>query len=230
MGGRGSSSGRAQGIDLLPGANDPELTDAISDYYLPADVRAKLGQISQIKTYNDLQAYLGQNGIELDTDVDSLKGSEGDNVHPAIAEQAQKIAVAVETYKSTFGNDSLKALKRVKVYDKSLDTTGAFHYNEKGENDPLAGTMRIRDWSVSGHDIYHELAHAMQTSRAKSGEDTLQYSDRIMKKYGKKLNVKYSGNNSKVYNAEVMAESISNGFTQGGSEYVDLINYLRKRK
>lgn len=230
MGGRGLRSDMSSSkVTLIGGKNDPELTDAIDDYYLPADVRNNLDKIKDIKSYNDFKDYLDKQGIELDTDVDALKNSKANDDIPAVKNVVQKVVTAIETYKNVYGDNSLSALKKIKLYDTDLDVTAAFHYNAVGEHDPLAGTMRLSNWDVSGHTIYHELAHAYQASQAKKGEDALKYSDKIMNSYGKKLDVSYTGSNSYVKSAETMAESIAFGFTQGKKGYVDFIDYVKKK-
>ena len=115
MGGRSASSGLNE-IEFSKGKNDPELTDAIEDYNLPKSVREKLSSIKQIQSYNDLKQYLQNQGIDLDTDVEALKGIRGNDKNlKSISEMAQKVEVGIEIYKTVYGDNALSALKRVKA-------------------------------------------------------------------------------------------------------------------
>lgn len=221
---------RQGNIKLIGGGNDPEITDSIDDFYLPKRTRDKLEQIKQIKSYNDLKEYLAKQNIELDTSLNVLKNERSNDNLSAVAQTAQKIATGIETYKDVYGNNALSALKKIQLYDQNLDVTAAFHYNQIGENDPLAGTLRLSNWDVSGRVIYHELGHAYQAPHTRKGEDALSYSNRIMKNYNKKLDFSYTGNSDKVRSAETMAEALAFGFTQGQTECVDFIKYLKKRR
>ncbi len=215
-------------VKLTQGKNDPNITDAIEDYSLPENVRKQLNRIKNIKSYNDLQKFLGERGIQLSTDLEKLSKERPDDKNiKSVSELSQKIATGILTYESVFGKQSLSALKRVNLYDEKLKESAAFHFNQKGESDPLAGTIRFRDWNATGSTVFHELAHAYQASKAKKNEDAIKYSDRVVK--SKKIKYKsIYGVNGEAENAEMMAEMISHTFTKNSQKARIEFNKLLK--
>lgn len=216
-------------FELTAGNGDAEIADSIEDYSIPKATRNKLEQIRQIKTYHNFKEYFKEQGIELNTQLKKLEERENDEI-PAVKTMLEKIAVAVDSYKETFGPDSLKALKSIMLYDTELDTHAAYHFNLKGEHDPLAGTIRFSDWNASGRDIYHELGHAFQDSVKTSGDDVITYADKIAKSVGIS-NTSYKGTSGiGEQNAEMMAEQLAYGFSRGSKNGLSFIYELRKRK
>lgn len=76
-GGTRSSNGN---FNLIGGGNDAEITDNIRDYYMSNNVRSKINEISNLKTFNDLKDYFKKQGIELTTDLQSLKDKANDEI------------------------------------------------------------------------------------------------------------------------------------------------------
>jgi len=221
-------------IKLRGGENDPEITDSIEDYYLPDAIRTKLPIIRGINTYEDFEKYLNDKGISLDTDLDKLKVDRRKDIIPTVQEMIQKVATAIETYEYMFGKNSLSSLKAIKLYDQDLDTHAAYHFNLKGENDPLAGTIRFRDWNVSGRDIFHELGHVMQDSMKGHNDDIISYTNNLARNITIP-NSAYKGvSNLGEQNAEMMAEALAFGFSRGTPQGLRFItayrNYIRKKR
>ena len=216
---------------LIPGVNDPELTDAIKDYYLPAGVRGKINEIKELDTFSKLQDYFAERGIELRTDNEKLNGELKDTYLKYVAETGQKLAAAVETYRELFGKNALSKLKTITLGDATLQNKASFHYNEPGENDPYAGTLRIKGFDASGYVVFHELAHAFQYSKTKKGESLKAAADRLIKKGKLDASVKaYSGANTSAagIDAERMADAMGHGFAQGSKKGLAFINGLIK--
>lgn len=223
-------------INLIGGKDDPELVDTIDNYYLPKEVRNKLDDVKKLKTYTDFEKHFDSLGIKLDTDLAKLKTERKDDDIRAVREQCQKIAVAIDTYQSVFGKDSLSKLKKIILYDEELDVPAAYHYNAIGENDPFAGTIRFRQWGSSGHMIFHELAHAFQDSNAEREEDAVIFANRLVKEAELDESFKaYSGASADVMDAERFADAFGYGFSRGSKRGVDFIEnvlnvYKRKKK
>lgn len=213
------------GVSLYSGNGDAEITDDIFDYHLPKEVRQSLDGISQLKTYSQIKDRLSEYGIALDTDLESLAVDKANVPIDSVSELGQKILVGIETYRSIFGKDSLKKLNRVVLYDEGLKETAAYHYNELGENDPLAGTIRFRDWSAGGREVFHELAHAFQDSMAHKGEDAVTFSNRIVKsaKLPDSFSA-YSGAAESEYNAERFSDAFAYAFVLGKGAGVRFLN------
>ena len=228
MGGRSNTAERGSG--LIGGKNDPEITDDIRDFFLPRGVRNKLSQIEKIQSCNKLKSYLESKGIELDTDLQSLKGNRANDNIPAVTELAQKIAVGIETYQELYGPKALSSLKKVVLYDQNLDTHAAYHFNLIGEKDLLAGTIRFSDWNASGRDVFHELGHAFQDSNKAKGEDVISYSDRIAQTVGIPKSAYTGSSGIGEENAERMAEAFGFGFSRGSKSGVRFIENLSKSR
>ena len=215
-------------FELIGGKDDAEITDSIYDYYLPTEVRSRLDEISQMGTYNEFKDYFARNGIELDTGLDKLKTERSDDVIPAVQELCQKLVVAIETYKKTFGDNALASLKRIVLYDDDLDVQAAYFFNMIGENDPRAGEIAFRGWNAGGREVFHELGHAFQDSHKLVGEDCISFSNRIAQNI-QIPNSAYKGiGDLGEENAEMMAEAFGFGFTQGIKKDIDFIKNLRK--
>lgn len=222
-GGTRSSNGN---FNLIGGWNDAEITDNIRDYYMSNNVRSKINEISNLKTFNDLKDYFKKQGIELTTDLQSLKDKANDEI-PVVRDTGQKFAIAVEIFKDTYGKDALSKLKRINMYAKDEDAKAAYYYNKKGEKDPLAGTIQTRDFFIDGRQILHEITHAFQDSKAKKGEDAVTFSERLMKDTGANFK-SYFGARTSDLAAEQMADAISYGFHQGKKKNIDFIKTIRK--
>lgn len=113
-GGTRSSNGN---FNLIGGGDNAEITDNIRDYYMSNNVRSKINEISNLKTFNDLKDYFNKQGIELTTDLQSLKDKANDEI-PIVRDTGQKFAIAVEIFKDTYGKDALSKLKRINMYAK----------------------------------------------------------------------------------------------------------------
>ena len=210
-------SNEANAQPLIGGQGDPEITDNIRDYFLPQKTREKLNWIEQLNTYDEFENYLNSKNIKLDVGIDKLKNEmKFDDMPPAVKQQCQKIATALEAYEDEFGPECLSKLKKIYLYDEDLDTKASYFFNQIGEQDPLAGEIHFRDWNASGHDIFHELAHAFQDSHAIDGEDALLYSNRIIKEANmpKSWGAYTGAISDEAMNAERFAEAFAYAFTK----------------
>lgn len=216
------------GFKLVGGKHDAEITDSIYDYHLPQATRDKLDEISEMSTYNEFKDYFAEQGIELDTGLEKLKGERADDDIPAVKELLQKITVGIDSYKETFGEDSLSALKKIVLYDENLDTHAAYFFNLIGENDPDAGTIKFSDWNATGRDVFHELGHAFQDSMKADDEDIISFANRLAEEIDIP-NSAYKGTSDLgEENAEMMAEALGFGFSQGIEKDIDFIEELRE--
>ena len=216
------------GSTRLKGSSHDAEFDIIGGYNIPVGVAKRQAEIASINTYNKLKDYLAESGIKLQTGIPEME-QRGDEVMKNVAAIASKIVVAIETFKTMFGDRSLDALKSVILSDKTLDSHAAYMFNEKGENDPLAGTIRVRSLFSSGRDILHEVGHAFIDSIKRPGENLLDASTRLIEEVGMSDKIQaYSGAKGAHRDAERVAEAFGLGFTTGGKEYDDFIYRLRK--
>lgn len=206
------------GVKPKPWDDEPEY------YYIPQQTRERLDAIESLESYSDFERYFKDNGIKLTTDLDILKGERRDDSIDVVKEQCQKIAVAIDAYKETFGPEALSKLKRINLYDSELPNEAAYHFNVIGEDDPLAGTIRFRQWGASGRTIFHELAHAFQDSQAEPWEDAVTYAKRMTEQaHLAKDFTAYAGASADVYEAERFADAFGYGFASGRKEGIDFI-------
>lgn len=214
---------------LIPGKNNPEITDSIRDYYLPQYVRDNLASIESLSSYNDFVEYFKAQGITLDTMLESLKTTRQNDDIPAVKELCQKLATGIDTYKTMFGEDALSKLTRIVLYDRTEDSTAAYYFNRIGENDPLAGTIRFSNWQADGRVVFHELAHAFQDSKARKDEDAVSFSVRMVSEA--RLDPKFSayfGAAQDVIEAERFADAFGFGFSQGSELGMEFIDNVRR--
>ena len=216
-------------VKLIGGKYDPEVNDAIENYFLPQATRDKLSEIERLETYSDFKQYLSdQYGITLDTGLETLKTVRADDVIPAVKEQCGKIVTAVDAYRETFGADALSKLEKVVLYDQDLDVRAAYFFNRVGENDPLAGEIHFRQWGDDGRTIFHELAHAFQDSQAGRGEDAVTFSESVIKALDASDLKAYTGAPEAVYAAEQFADALGFGFGRGTKRGLDFIEKLER--
>lgn len=229
-------SGRnKQGLTLVSNGGDAEITDDVYDYHLPKSVRDNISSYEKVDTFNKLKDALREHGIELTTDNVKLSTTSSDVPNSKVRDFSVQILSAIQTYKDSFGQDSLKKLKRINLVDKDLPNWAAYHYNERGEHDPLAGTLRFRQLTNNGREIFHELAHAMQDSKASKGESATEYAYRVSKELGISESFhNHVGVTSQVSEAERFADALGYGFSQGHKGGVDFIqsyySFVKKRK
>lgn len=208
---------------------DLELNDDYHNFYLPENVRKKFWEIEKLTTYNDLKEYLSKQWIELTTDLKKLSEEMANEEIDVVKKTAQNIAVWIETYKEVFWEDSLKKLKKINLYDNEETSKAAYYYNRIWENDINAGTIKFRERWDSWHEVFHELAHVYQDSKALEWEDAITFSDRIARENS--INFKSSyGVFWEWENAEMIAEAISQWFTKDRADGRDIIIQLRKPK
>ena len=226
-------SARSRGFELTGSSKGhAEFTDAPKDFYLPKGVRGRIdGILESVRSYNEFKAYLQKQGIKLSTDLEKLEKEEADNKElRAVRETMQKIAVALETYKETFGKDSAKALKEIVLYSNETSGQASFTTILKGEKDDgKGGRLLISDWFRSGHDILHEFAHVLQGSKVRKGEDLLDAAARMNRDAALPSHKRaYFGANPAHREAERMADAIADGFYNGDKESIEFIKRLRK--
>lgn len=211
-------------IELISGKGNPELTDSIDDFSLPKKVRKNLNEYHKLRTYEQIKEFLGARGILLDTDLAALKEKRNNDEITSVMELGQKIAVAIDSYREVFGSDALSKLKKVVLYSDDEDATASYRYNALGEDDPTAGSIHFRDWSSGGREVFHELAHAFQDSHAKSGEDAVSYSNRMVieAKLGEDSKT-YSGVGEDVMQAERFADAFASAFVYGRDESIGFL-------
>ncbi len=225
---------KSSGGTRLKGSTGDAEFDIIGGFNIPVGVARRQDKIASINTYNKLRDYLAESGIKLQTGLPEME-QRGDEEMKMVAAMAQKIVVAIESFKTLYGDQSMSALKSIILSDKTLDVTASYMFNEKGENDPMAGTIRIRSLFSSARDIFHEVGHAFIDSIKKPGEDLLQASTRLINDVGMSDKIQaYSGAKGEHRDAERVAEAFGLGFTTGGKEYDEFIyrlrNYLKKNK
>lgn len=198
--------------------------EELETFYLPDGTRSRLGYFESLKSYDDFERHFADIGIELTTDLDILSGERRNDDIKAVREQCQKIAVAIDAYQDAFGQNALSKLKRIHLYDDELPNEAAYHFNMIGENDPLAGTIRFRQWDASGKTVFHELAHAFQDSQARAGEDAVTFSERMTEQaHLDKGFTAYAGASKDAYEAERFADAFGYGFAKGRPEGLDFI-------
>ena len=210
-------------------SHDVEITDNIKDYNLPKEVKDKLPEIMNLKTYNDFDNYFSSYGIKLDTDIASLKAENGDKEIDTVRDFCQKIAVANETYRSEFGDDALSSLKKIVLYDDEETSKGAYYFNIVGENDADAGTIKFRDWNADGRDILHEFAHAMQDSLKDEDSDACLFAKEIAEHVSMDdvVNPKTKWDEYS-YEAEKMADAIARAYWSGKDTDVEFVENLKE--
>lgn len=208
-------------------AKDLEILDDYHKFFLPKSVRNNFSEIEKLNTYNDFKEYFENKfNIKLTTDLKSLSTEFANETINSVKETGQKIAVALNTYTDVFGKNSFKKLKRINLYDNELPNIASYNFNKIGEKDKLAGVIQIRDWNVTGRDIFHELAHAYQDSMALKNEDALLFSDRIVKENSIKFKSIYAVS-GEAENAEMLAEAIAQGFTKNRPDGREIIMKLK---
>lgn len=221
-------AGKQEYIGLSPIRQGDEIIDDIETWYLPASTKEKVEYFESLKSFDDFERHFAEKGITLTSDLQDLTTSRRFDDIDAVREQCQKIAVAVDAYEAEFGLDALSKLKRINLYDNELDEFAAYHFNRIGEHDPLAGTIRFRQWGADGRTIFHELAHAYQDSMALDGEDAVSFAERMVRKA--KLDPKfaaYSGASSDVLEAERFADAFGFGFSKGKKEGLSFIENVK---
>ena len=210
-------------LENVSGEKPKPWDDELESYYLPETTRGRLSEIEQLRTYDEFKAYFGQQGIELTTDLELLIERSADEID-AVRDECQKLAVAIDAYKEVFGPEALSKLKTINLYDDTLDTRAAFHFNRVGENDPLAGTLRFRQWDDDGRTMFHELAHAFQDSMALPGEDAVMFAERMTEQaHLAKGFSAYAGASADVYEAERFADAFGFGFAKGNEDGLEFI-------
>lgn len=223
---------RSHGFELTGSSWNAEFTDDPKDFYLPKGVRGRIDSIlDSVRSYNDFKDYLQKQGIKLSTDLEKLEKEEADNKElRVVRETMQKIAVALEIYKETFGKDSIKALKEVVLYSREAGGQASFTTILKGEKDDgKGGRLLVSDWYRDGHDLLHEFAHVLQGSRVRKGEDLLDAAARMNRDAALPSHRRaYFGANPAHREAERMADAIADGFYKGDKESIEFIKRLRK--
>ena len=223
-----STRTNSTGNYLIGGNYDPYITDDLNDYYLPMSVRGKITSIENIKTYNDLKKALSSYGISLETDEEKFNKNP-DTEYKLLSVSGQKLITGIETYRTMFGNNALSKLKKIVISDKEETATAAYYFNKIGEKDPKAGSLRFKNYDIDGVTVFHELAHAMQDSFAKKGEDAISYSARVVSSAKLHKNFKaYFGANSEAMKAEKFADAFGKGIAQGDKLGLDFINRMFK--
>lgn len=218
-------------VELHGGKDNPEITDSIDDYYIPEKTRSKLPEIKKVKSYNDLKEELRKQGIELETGLEKLNDRYADENIESVRETSQRILTAIQTCKDVFGENALSALKKIRLYDEDCDEQASYYLTKIGEDkEPNEGTLVIRDFSISGKDIFHEFAHVLQDSKKGEGEDAVSFSSRVNENVGGSPAKSYFGANPEDAEAEKFAQAFSSAFTRNSESSRDYIqkvkNYL----
>lgn len=131
----------------------------------------------KVKTYGDLERYLGDRGIELDTTSEALKTEFHDRDMPkAVKRQADQIMAALDNYDEIGG---VRGVKKLHLYDGSGDVTGqaAYYYRAVGEA-PFGneGEIYFKDGDLSMRHVMHEFAHAYADGTKPEGHDAATWS------------------------------------------------------
>lgn len=223
---------KSRGFELTGSSWNAEFTDDPKDFYLPKGVRGRIDSIlDSVRSYNDFKDYLQKQGIKLSTDLEKLEKEEADNKElRGVRDTVQKIAVALETYKETFGKESVKALKEIVLYSKEAEGQASFTTILKGEKDNgKGGRLLVSDFLRDGHDILHEFAHVLQGSYVRKGEDLLDAAARMNRDAALPSHKRaYFGANPAHRGAERMADAIADGFYMGDKDGIAFIKRLRQ--
>lgn len=199
---------------------------------MPQQVRDRIPEIKNMKTYSDFVNYFAEKGIALDTDLNILKFEKANEEIEPVYTLGQKLVTAVETYKAEYGENALNKLNKILFYSEEETSTAAYYFNVVGENDKDAGTIKFKDWNANGRTVFHELVHAFQDSCALPGQDALMFSDQL----ANAINIdKYPSPrttwNDETYNAEKIADIFGYGFYNGkkqNEEFMkDVFDYLK---
>lgn len=195
------------------GKGDFELTGDVTDLYLTETARARVeGLVKTVKTASDLENYLKDQGIKLETSYEPLRNAMGKEIR-SVKEQADYVIAAVEQYKDLGG---LTALKAVHIYEPNLDAQAQYSYRAKGEEDvPDEGHLYISD-RATGKQVMHEFAHAFADSTKPEGFDVVEWSAKLNKEAGLPDRAgTYLGANADVREAERFADAMGGALTYG---------------
>lgn len=195
------------------GKGDFELTGDVTDLYLTETARARVeGLVKTVKTASDLENYLKDQGIKLETSYEPLRNAMGKEIR-SVKEQADYVIAAVEQYKDLGG---LTALKAVHIYEPDLDAQAQYSYRAKGEEDvPDEGHLHISD-RATGKQVMHEFAHAFADSTKPEGFDVVEWSAKLNKEAGLPDRAgTYLGANADVREAERFADAMGGALTYG---------------
>lgn len=195
------------------GKGDFELTGDVTDLYLTETARARVeGLVKTVKTASDLENYLKDQGIKLETSYEPLRNAMGKEIR-SVKEQADYVIAAVEQYKDLGG---LTALKAVHIYEPDLDAQAQYSYRAKGEEDvPDEGHLYISD-RATGKQVMHEFAHAFADSTKPEGFDVVEWSAKLNKEAGLPDRAgTYLGANADVREAERFADAMGGALTYG---------------
>lgn len=195
------------------GKGDFELTGDVTDLYLTETARARVeGLVKTVKTASDLENYLKDQGIKLETSYEPLRNAMGKEIR-SVKEQADYVIAAVEQYKDLGG---LTALKAVHIYEPDLDAQAQYSYRAKGEEDvPDEGHLYISD-RATGKQVMHEFAHAFADSTKPEGFDVVEWSAKLNKEAGLPDRAgTYLGANADVREAERFADAMGGALTHG---------------
>ena len=195
------------------GKGDFELTGDVTDLYLTETARARVeGLVKTVKTASDLENYLKDQGIKLETSYEPLRNAMGKEIR-SVKEQADYVIAAVEQYKDLGG---LTALKAVHIYEPDLDAQAQYSYRAKGEEDvPDEGHLYISD-RATGKQVMREFAHAFADSTKPEGFDVVEWSAKLNKEAGLPDRAgTYLGANADVREAERFADAMGGALTYG---------------
>lgn len=195
------------------GKGDFELTGDVTDLYLTETARARVeGLVKTVKTASDLENYLKDQGIKLETSYEPLRNAMGKEIR-SVKEQADYVIAAVEQYKDLGG---LTALKAVHIYEPDLDAQAQYSYRAKGEEDvPDEGHLYISD-RATGKQVMHEFAHAFADSTKPEGFDVVEWSAKLNKEAGLPDRAgTYLGANADVREAERFADAMGGALAYG---------------
>lgn len=222
---------RAVSAELVPHPRrETALPDSeyVRDAYLPQAVWDRLGEIEGIRTYSQARDWFAARGVELDTDLAKLEGEYADVEVEAVRNTVQQLAAAHATYSELFGPGAMGRLRRIVLYAEDEDARMAYYFNQLGEDDPEAGTMKVRQWGNSNYQVFHEFAHVLQDSLSGDGEDALTFSERAVE--GRLPDDFHAYAGSGDIAAERMADALGRAFGSGDATGAEFLRLLMGRQ
>lgn len=207
--------------DFNGGKEDFEITEDVSDLYLTDTSRAKIEDATaNIKSAADLQEYLQEKGIALESSCEALKNRWTDEISN-VKRQIDHIVAAVEQYSEIGGLSNVKAIH---MWEVDLDVQAQYIYRAIGEGVVENEGHIYLSSRTNGFQVMHEFAHAYADSTKPSGMDVVSWSAFLNEQAGLRADATaYFGAADAVIEAEKFADEIGGAISYGKA---DKLNFL----
>lgn len=231
--GRAGTHRLSDGIEWIQGDAGLETTEDPGDMsWINGAARNRWERDAErVRTYGDLESYLGDRGIELDTTSETLKtGSRDRDMPKAVKRQADQVMAALDNYDEIGG---VRGLRKLHLWDGSDDVTGQAAYRYRALDEaPFdgEGEIYLKDGDIRMRHIMHEFAHAYADGTKPEGHDLATWSA--------KLNSEamldgsrgaYSGAASDAIEAERFADAVAGAFVADDPEERATLQAFLKR-